>query len=264
LPTESDTIFYNLTGVVNQSYHFDFDASGLQNAGVNGFIEDAYTKTRTPLSMDGNTGLDFVVNADAASKAVNRFRIVFKEMRVMPVTFTSIKASQKNTTVSVEWKVENQSKMQQYEVERSADGSVFEKVGTVIANNNSASVYNWSDANPLEGSNYYRVRSVDVNGKTAYTSIVKVQIGQASSQIKVYPNPAVDARVSVELNNAPAGVYYARLLNPLGQVIVSQKIIHQNGTSIEAIKWNQASAKGIYQLQITTPAGKTETVKVVY
>ena len=264
LPSESDTILYNLTGMVNQNYRLEFNASGLENAGVTGFIEDTYAKTRTPLNMDGNTELGFTVNADASSKAVNRFRIVFKEMSVMPVTFTSLKATQKNTSVTVEWKVENQSKMQQYEVEKSTDGSVFEKVATIAANNNSASVYNWSDANPVGGNNYYRIRSVDVNGKTEYTSIVKVQMQKTAIQIKVYPNPAVDAKVSVVLNNAAAGVYYARLFNPLGQVIVSKKIIHEAGTSTETIKWNHATARGIYELEITNPDGNIETVKVIY
>ncbi len=264
LPTQADTISYNLTGVVSQNYRFIFNASGLQNAGVEGFVEDNYTKTRTPLNMDGNTEVDFTVNAIAASKAANRFRIVFREMTVMPVTFTSLKATQKNATVSVDWKVENQSKMQQYEVEKSVDGSQFTKVATIAANNNNASVYNWIDATPVEGYNYYRVRSVDVNGKTEYTSIVKVQVEKIAAQIKVYPNPATDAKVTVELNGVAAGVYYARLFNPLGQVIVSQKIIHENGSSMETIKWNSACAKGIYQLEIAKPDGSIQTIKVVY
>jgi hypothetical protein len=214
--------------------------------------------------MNGNTEVNFTVSAVADSKAANRFRIVFKEMRVMPVTFTSVKASQKNTTVSVDWKVENQSNLKQYDVEKSTDGSQFTKVATVDANNKSASDYNWTDANPVEGYNYYRIRSVDLDGKTAYTSIVKVQMSQTAAEIKVYPNPAVDAKVSIELNNLPAGIYYARLFNPLGQVIVSQKIIHPTGSSTETIQWSHSTARGIYQLEITKPIGTTETLKVMY
>ncbi|MGN6534065.1 MAG: T9SS type A sorting domain-containing protein, partial [Ginsengibacter sp.] len=264
LPTESDTISYNLTGVVNQNYRFVFNASGLENAGINGFVEDTYTKTRTALNLDGNTEVDFTVDGVAGSKAANRFRIVFQQMRVMPVTFTSVKATSKNATVAVEWKVENQSKLQQYEVEKSSDGSQFTKVASIAANNNASSVYSWTDENPVAGNNYYRIRSVDLNGATAYTSIVKAEIVKINGQMKVYPNPAVDAKVSLELNNAPAGVYYARLFNPLGQVIVSQKIVHQAGTSTETIKWNNAAARGIYQLEIAKPDGNIETVKVVY
>jgi hypothetical protein len=264
LPVQTDTIFYNLAGVVNQNYRFIFNASGLENADVNGFIEDTYTKTRTVLNMDGNTQVDFTVNAVAASKAASRFRIVFQEMRVMPVTFTSVKATQKNTAIAVEWKVENQSKLKQYEVEKSVDGSGFSKVVTIAVDNSSASVYNWLDQNVVDGYNYYRIRSVDMDGKTQYTSIVKVQIAKTSAQIKVYPNPATDAKVSLEFTNSPAGVYYARLLNPLGQTIVSQKIIHQEGSSTETIKWNNATARGIYQLEITKPDAQVETIKVVY
>lgn len=266
MPASSDTIAYNMTGLLNQNYRLVFNAAGLENAGVAGYIEDAFTKTRTPLNMNGDTQIDFNVNGTAASKAANRFRVVFDQLRVMPVTFTSVKASAKNSQVAVEWKVENQSNMKQYEVEKSVDGSRFVTAATINANNSASSVYNWIDANPSQGNNYYRIKSVDINGKAGYTTVVKANISSSNSvaQLKVYPNPAINANVTLELNNAAAGIYYARLINPLGQVIVSQKIVHAEGTSSETIRWNAASAKGIYQLEITKPDGQTETIKVVY
>ncbi len=215
--TSSDTVYYNLTGVANKNYRFIFDATGLETTALNGFIEDSYTKTETPLNPDGNTQLDFTVTSVAASKAANRFYIVFRNMEAMPVTFTSVNATAKNNQIAVNWKVENQSNMKEYDVERSADGNTFNQVAVVNANNNSASSYNWLDENPVQGNNYYRIRSVDLNGKTAYTPVVKAQISNISVSINVYPNPAPDAKVNIRFNNNPEGVYYARLINPLAR-----------------------------------------------
>ena len=260
----TDTIAYQLTGVTNQNYRFVFTASGIANSAVNGFIEDGYTKTETPLNSDGDTQLDFTVTADAASKVANRFKIIFRNLNTTPVTFTSVKANAHNNQISVDWNVENQSKMKHYEVERSADGNNFSKVSIIDANDNLSSSYSWLDENPLQGNNFYRIRSVDLNGKIEYTSIVKAQINNISVSIKVFPNPAIEAKVNVQFNNQPAGVYYARLINPIGQVIVSKKIIHSKGTSTETVQWNQNAAKGIYNLQISQPDGSMRVIKIEY
>jgi hypothetical protein len=259
-----DTIQYSLSGMANHPYRLVFNASGIASGAVNGFIVDNFTKTETPLNIDGNTQVDFTVTSAAASKAADRFKIVFKSLRTMPVTFTSVKANAHNEQVSVEWNVENQSNMKQYEVERAADGNKFTTIAVVNANNDNTSAYSWLDENPLQGNNYYRIRSVDLNGKIAYTSIVKAQINDISVSIKVFPNPAKEAKVNLQLNNQPAGVYYARLINPIGQVIVSKKIVHQAGSSTEIIEWNQAAAKGIYNLQIAQPDGSTKVIRIKY
>jgi hypothetical protein len=262
--TSEDTIYYNLAGVVNQNYRFELDATGLQNAGLQGFVEDHYTNTQIPLNPEGITTVDFTVTSAAGSRIANRFSIVFKTASVLPVTIASVKVVQKNSNIAVEWKVENQSRMQQYEIERSADGNQFTKVGSVAANNSDAATYNWLDEHAASGYNYYRIRSVDVNGQASYSQVVKVQMSAIASAISVYPNPAVNAKVHVQLSNQPAGIYYVRLINPIGQVILSKQIDHKDGSSAEIIKWNSHSARGTYHLEITKPGGTSETISILY
>ena len=260
----TDTINYQITNVTNQKYRLVFTASGIENSAVNGFVLDSYTKTETPLNPDGDTQLDFIVSSDAASKAANRFKVIFRSLQTTPVTIASIKANVQNDKVSVDWNVENQSNMKQYEVERSADGKNFSIVAEIAANNNSSSSYNWLDENAAQGNNYYRIRSVDVNGKIEYSSIVKAQISNVSVSLKIYPNPAVDAKVNIRFENQPGGVYYARLLNSIGQVITSKKIVRTAGNSIETIEWNKNAARGIYNLQITMPDGTMNVSRIQY
>lgn len=262
--TSGDTIYYNLTGLVNQNYRFELDATGLLEAGVQGFVEDHYTNTQTPLNPEGTTTVDFTVTSAAGSRMANRFSIVFKTASVLPVTIASVKAVQKNSNIAVEWKVENQSKMQQYEIERSADGNQFTKVASVAANNSDAATYNWLDEHAASGYNYYRIRSIDVNGQASYSQVVKVQMSALASSVSVYPNPAINATVHVQLSNQPAGIYYARLINPIGQVILSKQINHKEGSSAEVIKWNSNSARGTYHLEIAKPGGDSETITILY
>ncbi len=259
-----DTIFYGVSGLKAQSYQLTLTAENIPASGLQGFLEDTYLKTTAPLDLQGSTDIRFVVNSTAASYAANRFRVIFKQTAALPVTFASIKASQKNDVIAVEWKVENESNMFKYEIERSADGNNFSNIGSVAAINGGANSYSWTDKTPVANYNFYRIKSVDLNGKVNYTQIVKVFMGKASGDISVYPNPIVNGNVNLQLTNQPAGTYNVRLLNPLGQVVLTRQITHTEGSSTETIKWDYNFARGVYQLEINRPVGEVKTIKIMY
>jgi hypothetical protein len=259
-----DTIFYGVTGLKAQSYQLTLTAENIPASGLQGFVEDTYLKTTSPLNLQGATDIRFVVTRTAASYAANRFRIVFKQAAALPVTFTSVKAAQKNEVIAVEWKVENERNMLRYDIERSVDGNSFSNNGSVAAINGAANSYSWTDKTPVTNYNFYRIKSVDLNGKVNYTQIVKVFMGKASGDITVYPNPIVNGNVNLQLTNQPAGVYNVRLLNPLGQVVLTKQITHTEGSSTETIKWDYNFARGVYQLEINRPVGEVKTIKIMY
>ena len=122
--TQQDTIFLNLTGMKVQQYQFRFDADNI-NTGIEGFLEDNYLHTRTPINLSGSTVVNFNIVNIAGSYAPDRFRIVFAPSVVLPVTFTSVKAYRQDKNINVEWRVENEMNMKQYEVEKSTNGTQF-------------------------------------------------------------------------------------------------------------------------------------------
>ena len=204
--TQQDTIFLNLTGVRVQQYQFQFDADNL-NTGIEGFLEDSYLHTRTPLNLSGSTVVNFNIVNIPGSYAPDRFRIVFAPAVVLPVTFTSVKAYRQDKNINVEWRVENEMNMKQYEVEKSTNGTQFTTlaVKAATANGGRSAIYVTADVNPVEGYNYYRVKSVDINGKTAYTNVVKVLMGSLKQDITIYPNPITDGMIHLQLMNQPEG-----------------------------------------------------------
>ena len=263
--TEQDTIFLNLTGERNQPYRFHFDAENLDPS-VQGFLVDNYLNTRTPLNMTGSTDVNFTVANVTGSNAANRFMIVFEPLKALPVTFTSIKAYKQDKNINVEWRVDNEMNMKQYEVEKSTNGTQFSSIAVkaATANNGGSAVYVIADANPVEGFNYYRVKSVDVNGKLSYTNVVKVLVGSMKQDITIYPNPITDGMIHLQLMNMPEGKYNIRLLNKLGQLIVQKQITHAGGNATELIKWDYNLAHGMYQLEVTKPDGTVKDLNVMY
>ena len=89
-------------------------------------------------------------------------------------------------------------------------------------------------------------------------------VGEGVDEIAVYPNPIVNEVINIQLTNQPKGQYQIRLVNPLGQVLITKDFIHMGGSANETIKWNRDFAKGIYQLEISRPGGELKVIKVVH
>ena len=114
----------------------------------------------------------------------------------MPVELVAFTArGQGSTAVALAWSTASEKNSAHFEVERSANGTTFTRIGTVAAAGNSSTprTYSWSDetlsaqATPL----YYRLRQLDANGTANYSPVRTVwQTFAAASHFVVYPNPA--------------------------------------------------------------------------
>jgi len=264
IPSTEDTIHFSLTNAAIQNYRFVFVAKGLSESGLQGFLEDHYQNTLTPLNMEDTTVINFKIENVNGSNAANRFDIVFKPGVVLPVTITSVNAGPKDHDIKVDWKVINEKNVRQYEVERSVDGVQFMKVAMVPAVNSGTGNYSWLDTRVLPGYYYYRIKSIDNKGKVQYTANVKVLMGNGKPLITVYPNPITNGIINLQFINQPAGKYGIRLMNPLGQIIISKQIQRMDGSNTENIQWNYNLAHGVYQLEVTYPNGDVKIIKLMY
>jgi hypothetical protein len=260
-----DTIFLNLANTKAQPYRFEFKAAQLDQGGLAGFLEDSYLHTSTALSLSGTTLIDFVIVNVPASYTPDRFRIVFKKLSPVPVTFTSVKAYHSNNNINVEWKVEHEINIRQYEVQKSNNGTQFTNLFITPAHNSSASTsYLATDIQPVEGYNYYRIKSIDLDGRTAYTNVVKLLKGKGEQGITIYPNPVVDGKTSIQFNNMPAGNYTVRLLNTLGQEVFMKIMQHDEGRSTELINMDKKMQHGIYYLEVSKQGEIKFNTKLIY
>ncbi len=263
--TDNDTIFLNLTGERVQNYQFHFDAQNMNSVEA-GFIIDKYLQTSTPLNLNGSTDYNFSIANIAGSYAADRFMIVFSPLRVLPVTFTSIKAYKQDKNINVEWRVSNENNIKEYQAEKSVNGKDFTTLASVKPTNNQggSAVYVQPDTKPVTGDNYYRIRSVDMNGAISYTTIVKVSIADIRQEINIHPNPITDGQIHLQFINEPAGKYGLRLLNNLGQIIMQKQVTRTNTDGTELIRWDFNLAHGMYKLEVTKPDGTIKIINVLY
>jgi hypothetical protein len=261
-----DTLFYNIS-LYQKPYRFEFIAEGLDHPGLRGYLHDNYLNTDTPLSLNGTTTVDFVTNSDIASRDNSRFSVVFTTDAPLPVTLRNVKAYEKNTGVQVEWTLSQEINMDHYEVEKSSTGMNFSKAGSVAsAGNSSTSVgYGWFDAAPNMGANFYRIKMIDKNGAFSYSSVVKVVISKGAPAIAIYPNPAVDGMINIQFTNVPKGIYQIKLINSIGQVVMTKQIQHEEGSSNETLRPDKQIAHGNYQIEVTGGTDNAKlTTKLIY
>ena len=261
--TADDTIYFKLWNLKQQAYRFDFVPLNLGTSRLTASLEDSYLATSTPIDLSSaNNPVNFAVDANPASFATNRFRIVFKPA-APTVSFVSLNANYQAAVIKVDWKVAGEAAIQRYEVERSADGNSFIKVGAVTANENAGgnNSYSWLDNSPLTSNSFYRIKSVAVSGEIKYTYIVKVLIGKAA--FVVSPNPVEGSFVNLQFKNQIQGRYNVRLLTSAGQVVMISVVEHAGGNSVQILKVPASIARGAYQLEIISP-DKTTTVQNLF
>ncbi len=107
----------------------------------------------------------------------------------LPVKLKSFTAAKQNDVVQLKWITTEEINLKEYVVERSNDGNSFTKLKQLPARGlSSEQLYTTVDETPGKGVNYYRLNQVDMDGKFAYSKIVKVDMRSAFT-IFIYPNP---------------------------------------------------------------------------
>lgn len=262
-PASNDTIQFAMSGLMNISYRLQILGDYLTDNGVLAFLEDRYLNTYTLINLHDTTNYTFAVNTTAGSFAENRFRIVFKTTGILPVTFVSVTAGQQGTKIAVKWRVDNQLNIREYKVERSSDGLFFAKVGVLPAVTGTSLTYYWLDENPVPEVNYYRIKSVGMDGKTAYSQVVKVLFSEDVPAVNVSPNPAQGSVINLQLVSQPRGDYHIRLMNSQGQVVFKSVMINNGGSASQRFTLPSSINMGIYQLELTGPGNSRQVQKVV-
>jgi Secretion system C-terminal sorting domain len=119
-------------------------------------------------------------------------------------------------------------------VERSYDGRTFATIGTIKPNNTlTAQLYTFTDKGPLSIIQYYRLKMVDLDGKTTYSKIVSVSnIDRGVNKLKIYPSVVSDnLTVETTLNDAAT----LKIVDVLGKVVLSKTIVASNSISTDVL-----------------------------
>lgn len=249
---DSDTIQYNLTQLRVLTYQMVFIPNNTDYPDMQAFFEDTYMNTSTPVSLTDTTRITFNVVNIPGSYAPNRFRLVFKSLAVLPVTFTSISANATiQNDVDVVWRVEDEVNMEKYELEKSADGRNFSFLASFnpTAPNSGAATYRYNDVKPGAGNWYYRVKGISTNGLVQYSAIARATIDLSVTGISVHPVPVENKTIMIHFEQMEPDRYQAVLTNSAGQIVHRSVFKTDAPNQVISIKLNDVP-RGMYYLQL--------------
>lgn len=182
----------------------------------------------------------------------------------LPVKLGNFQAVQKQEGVQLDWITYMEFDVSHFEIQRSSDGINFTTIGTVSAKNIiSGASYSWFDSAPLNGINLYRLKSVDIDTKFEYSSIVRINLGKSFVGFNVFPNPVTNNRLSIEVSEMPKGDYSIRMYNISGNLISSQVYTHPGGPVSRNIQLPPSIKTGMYTIQLSNNESKISKTFIV-
>lgn len=185
---------------------------------------------------------------------------VFPNTIITPVKMGSFDVTRQGTNAVLNWTTVSEINSDHFEIERSTDGVNFIQVGTKQAAGISNNVRSYQFIDPIAANAdilYYRIRTVDIDGKSGLSKIVTLRInGGLVKSMTIYPNP-FSSNLKVELNADKDANITLRISNALGQAIVNRTMQIQKGNNVIVLSSELASAKaGMYLVEVITEEGK--------
>lgn len=117
---------------------------------------------------------------------------------LLPVELSSFDARLEKEEVQLKWTTSAEENSDYFEIERSTDAENFEVIGKVKAAGNASTENNYTavDQDPEVGTNYYRLKIVDLDGSFEYSDQKSVNYHRVDLQL--FPN-YIDADQQVKL-----------------------------------------------------------------
>lgn len=175
--------------------------------------------------------------------------IIHTSTIVLPVSWLSFIAEKQNETVVLKWQTSSEVNSDRFVVEHSTDGTRFSNIGSVTAGGNSTNVLNYSFVHqqPARGNNFYRIRQIDIDGRSTMSDIRKIEFINRNHGFTILVNPVSNGKLQVQFyENADAAIY-----NTHGQLVWRQQV-QAGSQSIELVN----IAKGVYWLKVGSESKK--------
>lgn len=181
------------------------------------------------------------------------------EEGTLPVSFRAFTASRNNSVVALKWTTAMESNNLGFEIQRLIGTGTWQAVSFVSTqasggNSSSDLTYSYTDQNSSKGISQYRIRQVDIDGRSKLTDIRFVRgYGQKGKTI-VYPNPSSDGKVSILFDDV-SGIRDISLTDLSGRVIKQMKGITNNSIQIDNL------TPGFYTIRIMNTETSEQVVE---
>ncbi len=176
----------------------------------------------------------------------------------LPVQLHQITATRQQEGINIQWEVSREVEFSYYTIETSADGRTFATIGQVAATN--STWYSFLHNNPVSGTNYYRLKMVDLDGHFTYSRIVSCLFIPDNYIVRVLNNPFSE-KLQLQIDAKENTIMQMQLFDGTGRQLLQKNITLYKGRNHVGLPVNRW-ANGTYLLKISN-ADFQKMVKVM-
>lgn len=212
------------------TYKITLEARGFTNnvADVYRYVVLKRANSSSAWAFFGNNGLSTqtasVITATAGNiNGFSDFAIGIASGPVvitLPVTYDFFTAERSGATIGLQWQTSHETANHYFEVQRSGNASDWSDIGRVDAGNNSVNLYHFTDNQPLDGVNYYRLKQVDMDNRFSYSAIRKMDEGIMKGHAQIYPNPVSGNSCTLDYNQSLSSILQYQLVDVNGRMVL--------------------------------------------
>jgi hypothetical protein len=177
----------------------------------------------------------------------------------LPITLISFTGRSTDEGVDLNWVTSMEKNFDYFLVERAGDDLNFRPLTQVAGKGGleMTTSYDYLDQSSRHGKNYYRLKSVDLDGTFEYSKVILVNRVGKTDGINVYPT-LIDRSFTVEVNDALESPVNLVLMNAVGNAVYRTELT--SGTA--DIEVPAAVKPGVYLVKLFSPSGQ-KAVRVV-
>lgn len=182
---------------------------------------------------------------------------------VLPLELTKFEGKSMSKSNMLTWETALEKDVQWHIVERAADGVNFTEVGRTAGQlaSSAPKKYELEDLRPI-GKAYYRLRSVDLDGKESLSSVIVLERKGARFQIdNVFPSPT-QGDLTVQFNAVEESAVNVMVYDFSGRLVLQQQLDAVKGFNQTTLQLGSLPA-GMYNVTIVGTQSATEPVRIV-
>lgn len=224
-------------------------------ARLSAVLELPATFTLSPTGVLSGTptatgNITFTAKATDAENNVTQANFTIVVDNPLPVTLTSFSTAKEGQTALLKWSTTAETNSDHFEIQRSQNGKSWGMIGTKKSNGESSSLqsYNFTDSEPLDGENLYRLKMIDRDGTFAYSRIESLTFEGLTASF--HPNPVAEKLVitagdfskvkNIQIYDASGKTVYKSAAAPSAEINVQNlsaglyvvQVVRTNGTVI--------------------------------
>ncbi len=183
----------------------------------------------------------------------------------LPVVINYLNGHKQGSNHLLDWKVTCVSSPRAtMTLERSSDARNYTGIYSITADAARCnSPFDYTDASPLKGMNYYRIKTIDIDGKITYsTTVALLNAVKGFDIISIAPNPVVTDNFKLNVASAQAGKMEIVIVDMQGRLVNRQSVSLIAGFNSLPVNVGNLAA-GSYSMYGITGEDRSRTVRFV-